>query len=54
MAEHRNAADYATANVAVAAGTASAHQITLVNKAAEQAGSKGNDARAAQKAAGKR
>lgn len=53
MAETSNASDYAQANVAVAAGTASNHQRSLVDKAAKQVGSSGNRAREAQKAAGK-
>ena len=54
MADHKNASDYAAANIAVAAGTASEHQISLVNTAAKQAGGPGNAARAAQQAAGKK
>jgi len=54
MGETRNAQDYANAAVAVAAGTASSHQITLNDKAAKQAGREGNAARDANKAAGGR
>ena len=45
--------DYQNAATATSAGTASAHQKELNDKAAKQAGSAGNAAREAQKKAGK-
>lgn len=49
-----NDAEYAAAAVAVAAGTASDHQIWLNDQMAKVAGTKGERARDAQKKAGKR